>query len=1180
MEVRKGLLEVLFEIFQLTLPRASADFHEALTSTDSGRFKDNWRLSDGFVASEAKTVLPQRSGSRPDLMDNYLALLLSAFIKTGLFEALVDVITSSTDVISIWATILLGELLHMANTILPHSQSHHLYCLPSLVNMAACCDYPPEKRLRASAAVNDLKDFHQRKKRGIKPTSLFLDHILRTAVESQGCKDTHSKTPKDIVIIKDYEDSLLSLVRDSHVLSHRETMDWNWHHIETILKWPHVSLRGNELMHKFVQRLVFFYKPSLQLYSDLEVEHPKGRQLTVVGCQFVEFLLASEEDGQMYLEDLVRDIVHYLFFSAGHKDQLSSRLLVTLSQNYFLFLGILSAHPHGVRLLEKGRVFQCLLGLCSLQHQEHLLKLTVSALDYSRDGLARVLLSKILTAASDGSRLYATKHLRVLLRVGVEFFSNWGIELLVTQLHDRCMTVSMEALDILDEASEDQTVLHALTEMRPALLHMGDKGMLLLLRLLSIPKGFSYLSDNGYVKKQMEMWKKVYNLQYVDMIEGRLNKALTTYRKPVNNDSYVRRSSQSEFQRHNVYPPVHLYGQLAHEKTGCKLLKKQNVVSDLSYTVRSPVLETWEGVKQLKAALWALGNIGSSNWGLNLLLENRVIPDIMALAHHCEVLSLRGTCLYVLGFISKTRQGCDTLKQHGWDAVRHSRSSLWPVVSEELETGLDLCHTTSDLGNVKLTEPNSTSHKSLTRGMHTSFVRKTATEKERTLSIGDDDEEDTENQHGSCHDQLGEDWHLRGRENQFKSHSQSFNSDNSSCLSSPSSSPSKDILLSTEATDGANLSSTTGTTQSSALHLCSSLLSLPKSYSMYRARPCGSLTSVRRTQSLKYSSHCTQSSSLGHSGSREASGKSRWKYSHTGCTSSQDAQGYATLRRLQHQRIQPSLSRCESLGSPAKDILLANAITMKSGSLDSTLASRRFMRALGCASLDKEELLSPINKTTLQRSSSLRSFVTSTTLNPSEEYMGLALPFDISNMLQIKERPYFKKMISLHSVEGSDGFCSTDSSDVTGGSQGERQLLDSEEAEFQEHIENNCLYCGLSQLGFSCQQGVKFIPEDAMAGRVLLRKKVLRLVINLSSSVGTKNHETSLLMIKEKFPHAFDDICLYSEVSYLLSQSMFHLPTRRFIQELFQDVTFTPMYEAAENVLSTTVHKASALHCD
>lgn len=53
-------------------------------------------------------------------------------------------------------------------------------------------------------------------------------------------------------------------------------------------------------------------------------------------------------------------------------------------------------------------------------------------------------------------RLYATKHLRVLLRANVEFFSNWGIELLVTQLHDRNKTISIEALDILDEACEDK----------------------------------------------------------------------------------------------------------------------------------------------------------------------------------------------------------------------------------------------------------------------------------------------------------------------------------------------------------------------------------------------------------------------------------------------------------------------------------------------------------------------------------------------------------------------------------------------------------------------------------------------------------------------------------------------------------------------------------------------------
>ena len=63
----------------------------------------------------------------------------------------------------------------------------------------------------------------------------------------------------------------------------------------------------------------------------------------------------------------------------------------------------------------------------------------------------------------------------MLLRAGVEFFSNWGMELLVTQLHDHSKAVSMEALDILDEACEDKviknTCLHQLTDSIVMVLH-------------------------------------------------------------------------------------------------------------------------------------------------------------------------------------------------------------------------------------------------------------------------------------------------------------------------------------------------------------------------------------------------------------------------------------------------------------------------------------------------------------------------------------------------------------------------------------------------------------------------------------------------------------------------------------------------------------------------------------
>ncbi|XP_051732729.1 rapamycin-insensitive companion of mTOR isoform X1 [Ctenopharyngodon idella] len=1408
MEVRRGLLEVMYDIFRLPVPVVTQDFIEALLSVDPGRFQDSWRLSDGFVASEAKIILPHRARSRPDLMDNYLALLLSAFIHCGLLEGLVEVITSSDDSISVRATILLGELLHMANTILPHSHSHHLHCLPTLMNMAASFDIPQEKRLRASAAVNYLKRFHEKKKRGPKPNSLYLDHIIRKSLAAHYCRDQHLRPQRDIFIIKDTEEALMMNLRDSQILNHKQNLDWNWVLISTILKWPNVNLRNNkdEQMHKFVRRLLFFYKPSSKLYASLELDHNKARQLTVVGCQFIEFLLESDEDGQLYLEDLVKDIVQWLSSSSGLKPDRSLQsngLLTTVSQHYFLFLGTLSAHPQGVKMLEKCSVFQCLLNLCSLKNQDHLLKLIISTLDYGRDGLARVILSKILTAATDNCRLYATKHLRVLLRANVEFFSNWGIELLVTQLHDRNKAVSVEALDILDEACEDKANLHALIQMKPALTHLGDKGVLLLLRFLSIPKGFSYLNERGYVTKQLEKWQKEYNLKYVDLIEEQLNEALTTYRKPVDGDNYVRRSNQ-RLQRPNVFLPVHLYGQLVHDKTGCHLLEAQNVVSDLSYTVRCPVLDKWEGIKQLKAALWALGNIGTSNWGLNLLQEENVIPDIVTLAHDCEVLSIRGTCLYVLGLMSKTKQGCELLKLHGWDAVRHNRRELWPVVPDEVEQHQNIqkqqqqqqplihlssapstlslnsestssrnnsdsdsiqpsmyildddklesselsedqplyfrpkllkdrspftilassrlvrnrflislsgkkLRSTSDpkgsgsssklhgeatLGGLRrirtVTEPSIFSQgqgdvfspvftdghlpKSPSISLETSFVgSKTSDTQGSTSSIGEPEVRQNRfaerssgvgdaHREQSSRERLAGDGPTSGGGAQFKSRSQSFNTDTTtSGISSMSSSPSRETVggvdSSTIDTDCVSLNTVISTQTIKTLNSLtpqSNHLPLSKSNSVLLMPPGSSHTLPRRAQSLKSPSVTTISSLTDCS----------FMY-----TSPRDALGYATLKRLQQQRIHPSLSHSEALASPAKDVLFTDAITMKTGSLDSRLTPRRytkkrfrclgqgssrphrrsllprFLKALSFASLDKEDLLSPISQTSLQRSSSVRSMVSSATYGNSDDYIGLALPMDINSMFQIKDIPYFQKRTSPPSEDRSAKFFS---GDVDGSSEGSRhsvlrsqlsitellavsrtdqqQLLGAEETGLQEHNEENCLYCaGLCVLGcnsntptqsrtdypdapFSewCNQsihnlevmpqskysgvsgcsdavsqgsggstrstelvlGVKNIPEDAPACRVLLRKEVLRLVINLSSSVGTKGNETGLLTIKEKFPYAFDDICLYSEVSYLLAHCMFRLASRRFIQELFQDVQFIPMYEEAESILS------------
>lgn len=88
------------------------------------------------------------------------------------------------------------------------------------------------------------------------------------------------------------------------------------------------------------------------------------------------------------------------------------------------------------------------------------------------------------------------------------------------------------------------------------------------------------------------------------------------------------------------------------------------------------------------------------------------------------------TCTYVLGVISKTRQGCEVLKQYGWDAVRHSHRTLWPVTPEEVDTQL-----TSELSSVPSTlslnsESTSSRHNSESESQPSKLLRLSSHNKE------------------------------------------------------------------------------------------------------------------------------------------------------------------------------------------------------------------------------------------------------------------------------------------------------------------------------------------------------------------------------------------------------------------------------------------------------------------
>lgn len=52
--------------------------------------------------------------------------------------------------------------------------------------------------------------------------------------------------------------------------------------------------------------------------------------------------------------------------------------------------------------------------------------------------------------------------------------------------------------------------------------------------------------------------------------------------------------------------------------------------------------------------------------------------------------------------------------------------------------------------------------------------------------------------------------------------------------------------------------------------------------------------------------------------------------------------------------------------------------------------------------------------------------------------------------------------------------------------------------------------------------------------------------------------------LKQKFPSAFQDLCLYTELSVVMSKYNLRLLLRRFLQELFLDNTFTAVSKIDE----------------
>ena len=131
-------------------------------------------------------------------------------------------------------------------------------------------------------------------------------------------------------------------------------------------------------------------------------------------------------------------------------------------------------------------------------------------------------------------------------------------------------------------------------------------------------------------------------------------------------------------QEHGSLPP-HFYRELTRTREGCDLLRESGHFHEFATTIT----ESWaenedrEGLTKLKGCLWAVGNIGSMEFGADFLEQSDVVSSIVHIAEHSQVTTLRGTAFFVLGLISRSLHGMEIIAEHGWSAAtdQYGRSS-------------------------------------------------------------------------------------------------------------------------------------------------------------------------------------------------------------------------------------------------------------------------------------------------------------------------------------------------------------------------------------------------------------------------------------------------------------------------------------------------------------------------
>ncbi|KAI0789744.1 Rapamycin-insensitive companion of mTOR, N-term-domain-containing protein [Abortiporus biennis] len=669
LDTRDIVLDMFCDLLNIRPPEWHKAFIDGRRLTMYRRSRDSKEPSDQNKQRDVQS----RPQETLKLTDQYIALLVLIFSNVGLIDALTEMLEepSIAPNLSRKATLLIAEILQISNRVLPLSIASKIQALPRVFNLAS--DYKfGENRIVGTSALSAIDSYTRHRSR-TQPTVIVKDFARPRAnsVEDAVRRRERQVEQAKIKVGMQMDDKLFQTsLLETQVMLTKDHTKWNFEAIQELIDGPLLNAKRMEeaiKVSRFMRKLMSFFYPFNHKFSDMPRMKQNLRWVRL-GCNLLNALISSPE-GTKFLDedDLLNQIVKSFaqldpFNGNPTSDPIFSkrRMQETLTYGYFEMLGVLSKRKEGLELLEKFKLFTAFYHLSELRSREDLIKGIIENLDYSIDGHSRIVLSKALTSAYMNIRLYATNHLGELIRAS-SLANAWTLRLLLTQLYDPAIEVQELAVKYLEEACEYPDVLQIVVEMHPTLDHLGEVGHPLLLKFMSTTLGFRYLYAADYIDREMDVWFHERNLHYVVHIEVFLSKAF----------GFTPTDDDDDFLSFEGIVPPHFYGVMAKTDLGCQVLGGKGHFAEFAAFIRQHGLESEDQdlIMKLKSVLWAVGNVGAAEKGLPFLEEEELIPAILEIVEQSLVLSVRGTCFFVLGLISSTPQGAEILDDYHWEAT-------------------------------------------------------------------------------------------------------------------------------------------------------------------------------------------------------------------------------------------------------------------------------------------------------------------------------------------------------------------------------------------------------------------------------------------------------------------------------------------------------------------------------